>query len=100
MRARASGLVTAVFHISGRGWVLEVPLASLEGEVFRGDQITCPAVETRRTVTVKDWDIPRKQGEPCVAIVVGQVREALVQSWLHQQVLFSPRDGEMWTDQP
>lgn len=85
----ASGVVSSVFHITGLGWGIEVPLSSLEGDVFKGDRVTCPAVDTRRTVTVKTWDIPRKQGEPCVAIIVGQVRETLIRSWLDQQEFFT-----------
>lgn len=92
MREPASGVVSAVFRVTGWGWVLEVPLSSLEGEVFVGDMVTCPVVPTRRTVTVKSWDIPRKLGEPCVVFVVGEVREEVVESWLHRRVSFVAPD--------
>lgn len=49
-------------------------------------------------VTVKDWDIPRKSGEPCAFVVVGKVREALVQSWLHHQVFFAAPDEDGSTE--
>ena len=89
MREPATGVVSAVFQVTGLGWVLEVPLSSLEGDVSSGDFVTCPAVEARHIFTVKSWNIPRKLGEPCVVFVVGKVPEALVQSWLHQQVFFA-----------
>lgn len=85
----AYGYVADQFFLTGQGWVLMVRLSDLQGEVFLGDVVLCANLETRRTIKVKGLDLPRKQGEPVLGVVVGQLRETLIRPLLHQHIYFS-----------
>jgi hypothetical protein len=70
--------VSDVFELTGRGAVALIdPSGNSEWSLHFGDSVTLERPDGSTTVTtVNEIDIPRRQGPPCLALVMGAMSKA------------------------